>query len=97
MPNSPNITGKPNVVLPAPDKSLRVHKLDKIPVIPSKDTPKKKNEPITVINEYKLRILFVVGENHDVKPCKKSAALLSIIISRFPTITLEEWDCPKDE
>eukprot|EP00957_Ditylum_brightwellii_P066787 5067680-Ditylum_brightwellii.AAC.1 len=97
MPNSPNITGEQNVDLPASDGSQQAHKLDKIPVIPSKDTPMKKNETITVINEYKLRILFIVGENHNVKPRKKFAALLSIIISRFPTITLEEWDCPEDE
>eukprot|EP00957_Ditylum_brightwellii_P136592 10416220-Ditylum_brightwellii.AAC.1 len=68
MPKSPNNTGEPNVVLMALDKPLWAHTLDKIPVIPSKDAPKKKNEPITVINKYKLCILFVVGENHDVKP-----------------------------
>eukprot|EP00957_Ditylum_brightwellii_P205316 15343337-Ditylum_brightwellii.AAC.1 len=65
MPNSPNITGEPNVVLLAPDGSQRAHKLDKIPVIPSKDTPNKKNETITVINKYKLRISFIGGENHN--------------------------------
>eukprot|EP00957_Ditylum_brightwellii_P172229 13111515-Ditylum_brightwellii.AAC.1 len=97
MRKSPNNTSKPNVVLPALDESLWAHTLDKIPVIPSKDTPKKKNKPITVINKYKLRISFVVGENHNVKPREKFAALLAIIISCFPTITLEEWDCPKDE
>eukprot|EP00957_Ditylum_brightwellii_P208630 15358294-Ditylum_brightwellii.AAC.1 len=97
MPNSPNITGGQSIVLLASEGSQQVHKLDKIPVILSKDTPKKKNETIMVINKYTLRITFVVGENHDVKPRKKFTALLSIVISQFPTITLEEWDCPKDE
>eukprot|EP00957_Ditylum_brightwellii_P017083 1288512-Ditylum_brightwellii.AAC.1 len=46
----------------------------------------------TVINKYKVRIMFIVGENQDVKPREKFATLLSLIIMRFLAITLEEWD-----
>eukprot|EP00957_Ditylum_brightwellii_P029457 2226702-Ditylum_brightwellii.AAC.1 len=51
----------------------------------------------TVINKYKVRITCIVGENQDVKPRKKFTTLLSLIITCFPAITLEEWDSSKLE
>eukprot|EP00957_Ditylum_brightwellii_P067323 5109660-Ditylum_brightwellii.AAC.1 len=80
-----------------PQVSQKTQNLDKIPLIPPKDTPRKQKDTSMVINEYKVRITFIVGENQDVKPRKKFATFLSLITTCFPAITLEEWDSSKLE
>eukprot|EP00957_Ditylum_brightwellii_P136769 10428742-Ditylum_brightwellii.AAC.1 len=96
MPSSSANIGKQCAANAAPQVSQKTQNLDKIPPIPPKDTPKKKDTS-TIINEYKVRITFIVGENQDVKPREKFATFLSLIITRFPAITLEEWDSSKLE
>eukprot|EP00957_Ditylum_brightwellii_P013087 988692-Ditylum_brightwellii.AAC.1 len=41
--------------------------------------------------------MFIVGKDQDVRPHEKFATLLSLLIKCFPALTLEEWDCSKDE
>eukprot|EP00957_Ditylum_brightwellii_P202229 15329196-Ditylum_brightwellii.AAC.1 len=65
--------------------------LDQTPVIPTKESPPKKTGKITTFTEHKLKIIFLVGKNKDVKPREKFATLLSLLTRSFPSLTLEEW------
>eukprot|EP00957_Ditylum_brightwellii_P102166 7788224-Ditylum_brightwellii.AAC.1 len=65
--------------------------LDKTPIIPTKESPSQKTGKTTTINEHKLKITFLVGKNEDINPQEKFATLLSLLITCFPSLTLEEW------
>eukprot|EP00957_Ditylum_brightwellii_P069939 5311029-Ditylum_brightwellii.AAC.1 len=97
MPSSPpNNSGQCDVTT-TPLSAQKTLNLDKTPLIPLKDTLTKKTKQTVVINKYKLKIMFIVGKNQDVKPREKFATLLSLLIRRFPAITLKKWDCSEDK
>eukprot|EP00957_Ditylum_brightwellii_P012483 944034-Ditylum_brightwellii.AAC.1 len=78
MPSSPPNNGGQSGVTTTPLSAQKTLNLDKTPSIPLKDMHMKKTEQPTVINEYKLKITFIVGENQNVKPHEKFATLLSL-------------------
>eukprot|EP00957_Ditylum_brightwellii_P035304 2677667-Ditylum_brightwellii.AAC.1 len=97
MPSSSANSGEQSADNAAPLVSQKTQNLDKIPIIPPMDTPKKTKDTSTVINKYKVIITLIVGGNQDIKPRKKFVTLLSLIITFFPAITLEEWDSSEIE
>eukprot|EP00957_Ditylum_brightwellii_P180984 13787957-Ditylum_brightwellii.AAC.1 len=61
------------------------------PLISGKESPPKKIGKTMTINKHKLKITFKVGLQEDIKPCKKFAPLLFLLVQRSPSLTLEEW------
>eukprot|EP00957_Ditylum_brightwellii_P009825 741263-Ditylum_brightwellii.AAC.1 len=77
---SPNQTnGGHNGVNTAQSATQSNQNLDRTPIIPAKESPPKKPGKITMINEHKLKITFLVEKNVDVKPREKFATLLSLL------------------
>eukprot|EP00957_Ditylum_brightwellii_P079881 6075595-Ditylum_brightwellii.AAC.1 len=54
MPSSSANNGKQSAVNTSPQVSQKTQNLEKIPIIPPKDTPKKTKDTSTVINKYKV-------------------------------------------
>eukprot|EP00957_Ditylum_brightwellii_P077367 5878632-Ditylum_brightwellii.AAC.1 len=66
--------------------------LDKILQIPAKDSPTRKANSITVINEFKLKLTIIAPKTDGISPRNKFAPLLSLLIAKIPSPTLEDWD-----
>eukprot|EP00957_Ditylum_brightwellii_P176162 13413711-Ditylum_brightwellii.AAC.1 len=75
----------------APSAGTPNQNLKRIPLIPAKESPPKKTRKTTTTNKHKLKINFNMGLHEDIKPHKKFTPLLSLLVQRFPSLTLEEW------
>eukprot|EP00957_Ditylum_brightwellii_P079273 6028467-Ditylum_brightwellii.AAC.1 len=77
---------------PPMQSSTMYQSLENILCIPPKDTPIKKVEKTTVINEFKIKLTFIVPKHGNIKPCEKNTFLLLLIVAKLPTTMLKEWE-----
>eukprot|EP00957_Ditylum_brightwellii_P122193 9318091-Ditylum_brightwellii.AAC.1 len=89
MMNQPAAKTVINLRTSTPPKSFPANNFDKPPILPGLDTFKQEKVEKTTFNKFKVKILFTVPRNDEIKPHDKFAALLAVIQQQYTNTTLK--------